>query len=194
MPETTADSRGSSAGITEDEERALIRRIACQERDAFEVLYRIYYRRLMRFLDRVMRRPQMIEEILDDTMLVVWHKAATFNGASQVSTWIFAIAYKKAMKALNRERRRVLSAVDQDEPGFAPSLETALIDGESSSALRRLVAGLSAEQRAVVELTYFHGFAYKEIAEFLECPVDTVKTRMFHARRKLRIAFSAQQE
>jgi RNA polymerase sigma-70 factor (ECF subfamily) len=194
MSETTAGSRGSSAGATEDEERALIRRIGGQERDAFELLYRIYYRRLMRFLDRVMRRPQMIEEILDDTMLVVWHKAATFNGASQVSTWIFAIAYKKAMKALNRERRRMLSAVDQEEPSYAPSLETVLIDGETSSALRRLVAGLSAEQRAVVELTYFHGFAYKEIAEILECPVDTVKTRMFHARRKLRIAFSAKQE
>ena len=93
-----------------------------------------------------------------------------------------------------RERRRMLSAVDQEEPSYAPSLEKVLIDGETSSALRRLVAGLSAEQRAVVELTYFHGFAYKEIAEILECPVDTVKTRMFHARRKLRIAFSAQQE
>jgi DNA-directed RNA polymerase specialized sigma24 family protein len=55
-----------------------MRRIACQEQHAFALLYRIYYRRLTRFLDRAARRPQMIEEILDDTMLVVWRRAATF--------------------------------------------------------------------------------------------------------------------
>ena len=168
-----------------------MRRIACQDRHAFELLYRIYYRRLTRFLDRVTRRPQMIDEILDDTMLVVWRKAATFNGASQVSTWIFAIAYRKAMKAFKRERGRVQGSLDLHESTCAPSPEIAFIEGESRSALRRLVAELSAEQRAVVELTYYHGCAYKEIAEIVGCPVDTVKTRMFHARRKLRAVLTA---
>lgn len=191
MQTTKLDSRSASQAPRDADEVHLLRRIARQERHAFELLYRIYYRRLTRFLDRVTRRPQMIEEILDDTMLVVWRRAATFNGASQVSTWIFAIAYRKAMKALKRERTRKQSLFDNDEPAHAPSPETAFIERESRSVVRRLIAGLSAEQRAVVELTYYHGCAYKEIAEIVGCPVDTVKTRMFHARRKLRAALSA---
>ncbi len=194
MQTTTPDSRDTLPGPYGEEEAQLIRRIALQDRHAFEALYRIYYRRLTRFLERLTRRPQMIDEILDDTMLVVWRKAATFNGHSQVSTWIFAIAYRKAMKALKREGSQTRVLFDHDELRYAPSPESAFIDGESRSAIRRLVAGLSAEQRAVVELTYYHGCAYKEIADIVGCPVDTVKTRMFHARRKLRSALEGRED
>jgi RNA polymerase sigma-70 factor (ECF subfamily) len=194
MQPTKPDPRDTLPGAYGEEEAQLLRRIALQDRHAFETLYRTYYRRLARFLDRLTHRPQMIDEILDDTMLVVWRKAATFNGHSQVSTWIFAIAYRKAMKALKREGNRTQISFDHDEPLCAPSPETAFIDGEFRSTIRRLVAGLSAEQRAVVELTYYHGCAYREIADIVGCPVDTVKTRMFHARRKLKNALRGQQE
>ena len=125
MQTTNAGSRSTSPRSGDEEEAQLVRRIACQDRHAFELLYRIYYRRLTRFLDRVTRRPQMIDEILDDTMLVVRRKAATFNGASQVSTWLFAIAYRKAMKTFKRE-----DSFDLDEAASAPSPETALLEGE----------------------------------------------------------------
>jgi RNA polymerase sigma factor (sigma-70 family) len=194
MQTTKPDPRDTLPGSSGEGEAQLLRRIALQDRQAFEALYRIYYRRLVRFLDRLTRKPQIIDEILDDTMLVVWRKAATFNGHSQVSTWIFAIAYRKAMKALKREGSRAQILFDHDEPLYAPSPETAFIDGESRSAIRRLVAGLSVDQRAVVELTYYHGCAYREIADIVGCPVDTVKTRMFHARRKLRSALKGQEE
>ena len=194
MRTTIPDSRDTLPAPYGEGEAQLIRRIALQDRHAFEALYRTYYRRLTRFLDRLTRRPQIIDEILDDTMLVVWRKAGTFNGHSQVSTWIFAIAYRKAMKALKREGSRTQILFDHDEPLYAPSPEAAFIDGESRSAIRRLVAGLSAEQRAVVELTYYHGCAYKEIADIVGCPVDTVKTRMFHARRKLKSALREAEE
>ena len=194
MQTTIPDSRDTLPSPYGEEEAQLMRRIALQDRHAFEALYRTYYRRLTRFLDRLTRRPQIIDEILDDTMLVVWRKAAAFSGHSQVSTWIFAIAYRKAMKALKREGSRTQILFDHVEPLYAASPETAFIDGESRSAIRHLVAGLSAEQRAVVELTYYHGCAYKEIADIVGCPVDTVKTRMFHARRKLRSALRGQEE
>jgi RNA polymerase sigma-70 factor (ECF subfamily) len=192
--QTTKQDPPGALSRPDDEEARLLRRIALQDRHAFEALYRIYYRRLTRFLDRLTRQPQLIDEILDDTMLVVWRKAAAFNGHSQVSTWIFAIAYRKAMKGLKRERSRTRALLDDGEPLYAPSPESAFMDGESRSAIRRLVAGLSAEQRAVVELTYYHGCAYKEIADIVGCPVDTVKTRMFHARRKLRGALKEREE
>ena len=84
------------------DDAALLRRVAHADTAAFEALYRVYFPRLHRFLERVTHRVNLVEEILDDTMLVVWQKASAFNGQSLVSTWIFAIAYRKALKALHR--------------------------------------------------------------------------------------------
>jgi RNA polymerase sigma-70 factor, ECF subfamily len=179
-------SNAAALPTTNQQEVELLVRIADQDRSAFEALYRNYYRRLWRFLEPLTRRPNLIDEILDDTMLVVWTKAATFNGASRVSTWIFAIAYNKALKALKREGRWHQGVMPPDFVEFADTPESELIERQSRLAVKRLVGQLSAEQRAVVELTYYHGCGYKEIAEITGSPVNTVKTRMFHARRRLK--------
>src|SRR5262245_65443894 len=96
------------SGLGNETEARLVARIACEDQHAFEALYRIYYRRLTRFLERITRRPHAIEESLDDSMLAVWRKAATCNGSSQVSTWIFASAHRTEPKAPTRDpvRRR----------------------------------------------------------------------------------------
>jgi RNA polymerase sigma factor (sigma-70 family) len=186
MRATYRDLPGPSPLPPDEDEVALLRRVASKDRYAFDLLYRSYYRRLTRFLEQTTRTPQLIDEILDDTMLVVWRKAPTFNGESRVSTWIFAIAYRRALKALERERRWVQISVDADEPALASSPEVEFIQRESCLALQSLLAALSVGQRAVIELTYYHGYAYKEIARIIGCPVNTVKTRMFHAHRKLK--------
>jgi len=190
-PNTSPHS--DAAGLGNEAEAHLVARIACGDKHAFEALYRTYYRRLTRFLERITRRPHAIEEILDDTMLAVWRKADTFNGSSQVSTWIFAIAYRMALKSLKRDRNWVRNLFDDREETSAPSPEAELIAGQARSRIQRLLADLSPEQRAVVELTYYHGCAYKEIAEIVGCPVDTVKTRMFYARRKLKAVLIAEE-
>jgi RNA polymerase sigma-70 factor (ECF subfamily) len=190
-PKTNQHSEPS--GLGNEAEARLVARIADEDQHAFEVLYRIYYRRLTRFLERVTRRPHAIEEILDDTMLAVWRKADTFNGSSQVSTWIFAIAYRMALKSFKRDRNWVRNLFDDREETSAPSPEAELIAGQARSRIQRLLADLSPEQRAVVELTYYHGCAYKEIAEIVGCPVDTVKTRMFYARRRLKAVLIAEE-
>ena len=81
---------------------AAVRRVAAGETRAFEELYRIYHPRLTRFLINILRRPHLVEEALDDTMMVVWRRPDSYTGASKVSTWIFAIAYRTALKALSR--------------------------------------------------------------------------------------------
>ena len=165
----------------------LLRRVAQGERLAFDVFYRTYYRRLHRFLEQVIRRPELIGEVLNDTMLVVWRKAGTFNQGSRVSTWVFAIAYRRALKALKRASDRSVEVGMGEDPGQVDSgLEQSLIERDTARRLRTALAVLSPDQRAVVELTYYHGYAYREVAQIVGCPVDTVKTRMFHARRKLR--------
>jgi RNA polymerase sigma-70 factor (ECF subfamily) len=188
-----SESASASPASWREDEALILSRIALKDMQAFEVLYRAYYRRLTRFLEQVTRRPQLIEEILDDTMLVVWGKAGTFNGQSQVSTWIFAIAYNKAMKALKR-LRVPLEATDEDAASAADGPEEALMKRQTKLHLQGLLGRLSTEQRAVIELTYYQGCSYKEIARIVGCPADTVKTRMFYARRKLREMLLAQSE
>lgn len=185
--------KNAQAGLSKEVE--LLLRVA-QEHDwqAFEQLYHLYYRRLTRFLDKVVRQPSLVEEILDDTMLVVWQKADSFNQSSRVSTWIFSIAYRKALKALERERRHA----GEESPGgdshdaehveASPDTEpeAQLIQHQSRQLVNELLAMLPVEHRAVIELTYYHGHPYGEIALIVGCPVATVKTRMFYARRKMR--------
>jgi len=168
-----------------DEEIVLLSQVARKDLRAFEVLYRNYYRRLTRFLERITRQAYLVEEILDDTMLVVWLKAQTYDASCRVSTWIFSIAYNKAMKAIKRVGRPGDALSDNDTAAMDSGPETESIERESRLQLQGFLALLPPEQCAVVELTYFYGYSYSEIAEIVDCPVGTVKTRMFHARRKL---------
>src|ERR1700722_11221794 len=90
------------AGAAPQDDGRLIGRICRQDARAFEELYRAYYPRLTRFLSNILRRAPLIEEVLNDTMMVVWTSPDRYNGKSKVSTWIFAIAYRKALRALRR--------------------------------------------------------------------------------------------
>jgi len=170
------------------DERGLLERIKTHDVDAFERLYRVYQPRLTRFLSNLLRRPHLIEEVLDDTMMVVWQTAGSFRGTSKLSTWIFAIAYRKALKARVRWPDPVEDDQQDTQASNDPAPDAELQRGRIHDALVTAMATLSTEQRAVVDLTYFHELGYREIAEILSCPVDTVKTRMFHARRRLKQA------
>lgn len=178
-------SRGAPA--PQDEE-ALVRRVALGDVAAFDALFRRYAPRLIRFLGRTTRGRYLIDEIVNDTMLVVWRKAATFNRRSKVSTWILGIASRRRLKAL-RPAENGTGAVDIDE--MASPTESGPEGQFMRQDLRRRLSdaldALSEEQRQVVMLAHFEGRSYPEIAEILGCPVNTVKTRMFHARRRLKV-------
>jgi RNA polymerase sigma factor (sigma-70 family) len=187
--------RASSApgGAHDDaEDRRLIARVCSQELAAFESLYRRYHPRLCRFLHRMLRPEHLIEEVLNDTLYVVWNQAERFNGMSKVSTWIFAIAYRKALKAIDRHDEPMPDASEDDEPAadLADHPESRISLSQARAAIDVALRKLSSDQRAAVELTYFHGFSYPEIAQIVDCPTDTVKTRMFHARKRLKTAFA----
>lgn len=178
-----ADSRGPAA---ERLELALLDGIRRGRRDEFDALYRLYHPRLSRFLVHMLRQPDVLEEVLNDTMLVVWQRADSFDGRSKLSTWIFGIAYRKALKALGRQDLPVDAETVDEAVDTAPGPEQQLGLVQLRGRLRGAMAELSPEHRAVVELCYFHDMAYGEIAEVVGCPAETVKTRMFYARRRLR--------
>lgn len=178
-------SGGAGVETANAAELRLLERVAQGDRRAFQELYIGYHRRLARFLTRLIHGYPIAEEIINDTMWVVWRKAAEFRGQSQVSTWIMGIAYRRALKALKRESNAThVPSVpgDKDSPGTDATQRT----NELHEWIGHALARLPAEQRMVVELTYYVGLSCQEIATIMECPVNTVKTRMFHARRKLK--------
>ena len=162
----------------------LLKAIVAKDRLAFERLYRRYGRRLRGYLLRWIRQPEVVEEVLNDVFFAVWTQAPRFEGRSRVSTWIFGIAYRQAMKAVDRGRRHA-NEVSSDELDH-PEPATVAPAPELRWSLEKVLEGLTPEHRTVVELTYFEDRTYPEIAEIVEVPVNTVKTRMFHARRRLR--------
>ena len=180
--------RTEAVRVRSPDERELLARVSAQDLQAFEQLYRIYQPRLARFLIGMLQRPQLIEEVLDDTMMVVWQTAGSFRGSSKLSTWIFAIAYRKALKARARWPEPVEDEEFDTRISPDPGPDQQMHHHRLHDALVAAMNQLSREHRAVVDLTYFHGMGYREIAEIVDCPVDTVKTRMFHARRRLKQA------
>jgi RNA polymerase sigma-70 factor (ECF subfamily) len=178
----------------------LLHLVADGDREAFERLYHVYFPRLTRFLNRSTRNLQLIEEIVNDTMLVVWKKAPSWDASCKVSTWIFAIAWRKTRKAIG-------SLSSLDGLGEAVDAEPELLEAGPESQPDRQFArlrqhqavdaalnALPPEQRAVVQLTYYHDMGYADIADVLGCPENTVKTRMFYARRRLASLLADRQE
>jgi RNA polymerase sigma-70 factor (ECF subfamily) len=194
-PQPSIRPASAPGGLHDDaEDRRLVACVCAHELAAFETLYRRFHPRLSRFLHRMLRPEHLIEEVLNDTLYVVWNQADRFNGASKVSTWIFAIAYRKALKALSRHDDPLPDASADDAPqaDAADRPEGRMSLAQARAAIDAALRALSVDQRAAVELTYFHGFSYPEIARIVDCPTDTVKTRMFHARKRLKTAFGGQ--
>ena len=183
-----ADKPGPGRPVPEVEaiELALLQGVIRGRHADFEALYRIYHPRLQRFVVQMTHRAELVDEVLDDTMMVVWQRAAAFDARSKLSTWIFGIAYRKGLKALSRLDlpQEDPDADSQSEPG--PNPEQRLGLAQTQARLQKALGELSADHRAVVELCYFQGLAHGEIADIVGCPAETVKTRMFYARRRLK--------
>ena len=176
------DPRPAAGRSSDERECALLARIAARDSAAMKELYLLYHRRLARFLMRLTTRYDLAEEIINDTFWVVWQHAGDFRGASRVSTWILGIAYRRGLKTLRYAGPppadiEVETEAAAEEPARQEELNEWL-----DVALHRLPL----EQRMVIELAYHVGHSCEEIASIMQCPVNTVKTRMFHARRKLK--------
>ena len=171
----------------------LIRRVVGRDRQAFETLYHRYSPVVYRYLWKLIRQREIVEEALNDVMMVVWQNASRFNGTSRLSTWILGIAHNKALKARARSAK-FDTELRQTEPDGVESSgpEDAWASCELANAVARAIDSLPPEQGLVVELTFYHDLSYAEIAKIVGCPVNTVKTRMFHARRRLASLFAAE--
>jgi RNA polymerase sigma-70 factor, ECF subfamily len=169
---------------TSDE--VLIGRIANGDRLAMQVLYARHHVRVFRFVVRLVRDEATAEDLISEVFLDVWRQAARFEGRSAVSTWMLAIARFKALSAL---RRRPDQELDEETAGAIedPSDDpaAALEKKDKSTLIRKCLTGLSAEHREIIDLVYYHEKSVEEVAEIVGIPQNTVKTRMFYARKRL---------
>jgi RNA polymerase sigma-70 factor (ECF subfamily) len=174
-----------------DDDRLLLSRVALRDRPAFETLYRRYYSRAFHFVMRIVRNESAAEEVVSDTMFAVWQNAASFEGASSVSTWLLGIAYRQALKSLDRNRKHAVVDSDDEmlvetvDPDPSGNPEAVAITDSEGELLQRGLDSLSGQHRVVMELTAT-GHSSVEISEILDCSENTVRTRMFHARQQLK--------
>jgi RNA polymerase sigma-70 factor (ECF subfamily) len=162
----------------------LIARIAQGDRLAMQVLYGRHHVRVFRFGLRLVRDEQVAEDLISEVFLDVWRQAGKFEGRSAVSTWLLAIT--RFLSALRRRKdvgldEQTANAIEDisDDP------ELAVQKKDTSDALRKCLTGLSPEHREIVDLVYYHEKSVEEVAEIVGIPENTVKTRLFYARKKL---------
>ena len=181
---SAAPARRSSASTTSDE--MLLASIAKGDKEAMRVLFARHHVRVFRFLLRIVNNEDTAQDLLNEVFIDVWRGAGKFEARSQVSTWILGIARFKALSAL---RRRPFEALDDEaaeaieEPGDNP--ETVMQKADRSAVLQTCLQQLSSAHRQVIDLVYYHEQSIEEIARIIGVPQNTVKTRVFHARKRI---------
>jgi RNA polymerase sigma-70 factor (ECF subfamily) len=179
-PTLPQPQRSSTSHNPEDE--VLIRQIAAHDAEAFRTLYQRYAPRLAGFLYQRLTQPDLVDDVLHETLLVVWQDAARFRGQAQLSTWIFCIAQRKAHQACVACQRA--SALPVSLAGTEPEdSEALLLQRERVHAVTCALAALAPSQRTILELAYAQDWSVPAIASHLGCSVSTVKTRRRQARR-----------
>jgi len=161
----------------------LVRRIAGGDKRALEALYTRHSDRTFKFLLRLTANRAAAEDLTHDVFLEIWRGASRFEARSSVTTWILSIARYKALDT----RRKQRNLTEHDLPGRSePTPEMTAIELSSSKLMRECLTKLSTEHQEIIDLVYYHEMAVKEVSEILGIPENTVKTRMFYARKKLK--------
>jgi RNA polymerase sigma-70 factor, ECF subfamily len=174
---------------------ALLKAIAAGDQSAMRTLYARHNLRLYRFIARLITDAGRAEDLVSEVFLDVWRQADRFEGRSQVSTWILSIARFKALSALHRRRDSQIDEVDMEMiADSADTPEQTVLNQDRSVQLRTCLAQMSREHREVIDLVYYHEKSVEEVAEIIQLPKNTVKTRTFYARQRLAQLLSTHQD
>jgi RNA polymerase sigma-70 factor (ECF subfamily) len=174
-----SEERGTS-------DAALIQSIATGDKHAMRMLFARHNVRVYRFLLRLVANEATAEDLVSEVFLDVWRQAEKFQARSQVSTWLLAIARYKALALLRRRSTEELDeeqAAAIEDPGASP--EVMIENRQRTDILRKCLAQLSPTHREVIDLVYYHEKSIEEVAEITGVPQNTVKTRMFYARKRI---------
>ncbi len=186
---TTAGPVRPSAGSAGDagcEEAELLRRVASGDEAAMTELYRLHGRVVLAQILLVVQERAVAEEILQDTMLAVWRGAGSFRGESSVRSWVISIARRQARDRLRRRRPRLVDdAILSSQPSADPGPEVLALERAEVAEVADGIRSLAPAHREVLGLAFGAGLSLPEVAQVLEVPLGTVKSRLAAARTAL---------
>jgi RNA polymerase sigma-70 factor (ECF subfamily) len=184
---TAADRRETLSDDT------LIKQIAEGNKLAMRALFARHQVRVYRFALRIVRDSALAEDVVSEVFIDAWQHAGRYEGRSTVSTWLLGITRHKALTAANRRPTESIdseTAMNVADPANSPEAE--LGQKDTGTVIRRCLAALSPEHAEMIDLVYYQEKSIKEIAEVLDIPENTVKTRMFYARKRLAALVAAE--
>ena len=182
-----------------DADALLVERVKLCDTRAFEMLVVKYQRRIERLISRMVRDTDLVQDIAQETFVRVYRALPQFRGDSAFYTWLYRIAVNTAKKMLMDMKRDPLvfeSATHVSEDGEETSrAESELSDGETpeavlaskeiAAAVNAAVEALSEDLRQAITLREIEGLSYEEIADLMNCPIGTVRSRIFRAREAI---------
>ena len=179
-------SRAKQIGIEGPSDEALIGAIAAGDQRGMHSLYARHSVRVYRFVLRLTNDSSLAEDLVSEIFIDVWRRAREFKAKSQVYTWLLAIARNKALSAM---RARLDEQLDDEmataiaDP--ADDAETTVNKRDRNTIVQHCLSQLSPLHREVIDLVYYHEKSIDEVARIVGAPENTVKTRMFYARRRM---------
>ena len=184
--QTVAATSAETRPARDRSDQALVGAIAAGDKQAMRTLYARHHVRVYRFILRLTNDASLAEDLVSEAFLGAWRQAGRFKSESQVSTWLLAIARNKTLSALSRRRDQQL---DDDMANSiadpADNVEAMIEAQDRSTIIRKCLSQLSSDHREVINLVYYHEKTVEEVAEIIQVPKNTVKTRMFYARKSM---------
>ena len=177
-------------------EVTVLQRIAQKDQSALSALYDRYHKILFAFTFRILHFHEETEEVVADVFVQVWRTAQTYDPQkAKVDTWLFMLTRSRALDRLRyRTRRGKEQEIAKDMPTTTPSLEQELLVQDRINRIKQALAQLPAEQRQVLEMSYFDGLSHLEMALKINVPLGTIKTRIRLGIIKLKQILSPQDQ
>ena len=180
---------------SEQQDQDLVLRVQCGDKAAFDVLVIKYQHRIVQLVKRYVKDHSEAQDIAQDTFLKAYRSIASFRGDAAFYTWLYRIAINTAKNGLiSQSRRRCHYQVDIQEVEACENIhelqhcetpETQLLNEEILATIKRTIDELPQEMRVAIMLCEFNGLSYEEIAQTMDCPVGTVRSRIFRAREAI---------
>jgi RNA polymerase sigma-70 factor (ECF subfamily) len=182
-----------------DADAPLIERVKQGDVKAFEMLVVKYQRRIERLIGRMVRDVDLVPDIAQETFIRAYRALPQFRGESAFYTWLYRIAVNTAKKSLGELKRDLLvtesARASRDDEDETSRTENELTDGETPESLlaskevamtvNAAIEALSEDLRQAITLREIEGMSYEEIAELMNCPIGTVRSRIFRAREAI---------
>ena len=181
--------------MAKDTDQELVRRVKRGDRVAFDLLFSRYQHKILNLIGRYIRNPEEVEDVAQEAFIKAFRALPRFRGDSAFYTWLYRIAINTAKNHLVARSRRPpgqdvdiddaqsMDGADQLRQGESP--EAALARDELSNVIDGAISQLPEDLRSAVTLREFDGLSYEQIAEIMDCPVGTVRSRIFRAREAI---------